>query len=149
MRIAGFVEESIVDGDGIRFVVFAQGCPHRCPGCHNPDTHSLEGGYDITVSELIAKIKRDPLLSGVTLSGGEPFLQPEPLTELAKAVHQLGLNVWVYSGYTKEELEAAHNSDWQALLAETDVLVDGKYIEALKDEKLPFRGSSNQRIIKF
>ena len=145
LRIAGIVDDSIVDGEGVRLTVFTQGCPHHCHGCHNPQTWNLTGGHEIDTEEIVQKLKANPLLSGITFSGGEPFLQPAPLTELARAAHKLGLDVWSYTGFTLEELEK--RTDVQQLLNEVDVLVDGPYVEALRDLTLRFRGSSNQRII--
>ena len=145
LRIAGIVDDSIVDGEGVRLTVFTQGCPHHCHGCHNPQTWNLDGGHEIDTEEIVEKLKENPLLSGITFSGGEPFLQPAPLTELAQAAHKLGLDVWSYTGFTLEELEK--RTDAQQLLNEVDVLVDGPYVEALRDLTFQFRGSSNQRII--
>jgi anaerobic ribonucleoside-triphosphate reductase activating protein len=150
LRISGINRESIVDGEGLRFVVFAQGCIHNCPGCHNPETHSLTGGELIPVEELFSMITENPLLDGVTFSGGEPFLQPKPFLELAKMARASGMDVTVYTGYTYEELliEAKENGDIIKLLEETDVLIDGRFIEEKKDLSLAFRGSENQRIIR-
>lgn len=145
LRIAGIVDDSIVDGEGVRLTVFTQGCPHHCHGCHNPQTWSLDGGHEIDTEDIVEKLKANPLLSGITFSGGEPFLQPAPLADLARAAHSLGLDVWSYTGFTLEELEK--HTDVQQLLNEVDVLVDGPYVEALRDLTLRFRGSSNQRII--
>lgn len=146
IRINGTVNDSIVDGPGLRFTVFTQGCPHRCPGCHNPSTHDPLGGKTADTGELIARMRDNPLLSGLTLSGGEPFSQPEACLALAEGARELGLNVWVYSGYTYEALlergEAA-----RALLAACDVLVDGPFIQAQRSLDLTFRGSGNQRLI--
>lgn len=145
LRIAGIVDDSIVDGEGVRLTVFTQGCPHHCHGCHNPQTWSLDGGHEIDTEDIVEKLKANPLLSGITFSGGEPFLQPAPLADLARAAHSLGLDVWSYTGFTLEELEKHTNV--QQLLNEVDVLVDGPYVETLRDLTLRFRGSSNQRII--
>ncbi len=147
IRIAGIVDDSIVDGDGLRLSVFTQGCPHHCVGCQNPDTHSASGGRDEDTENILARIDANPLLTGITFSGGEPFLQPAPLTRLAKEAHKRGLDVWSYTGYTLEELTAKKNPAIDALLRELDVLVDGPYEERLRDLTLNFRGSSNQRII--
>lgn len=147
LRIAGIVDDSIVDGDGMRLTVFAQGCPHHCPGCHNPETHSASGGRETTMEEILTEIDGNPLLSGITLSGGEPFMQPSPLARLARQVHARGLDVWCYTGFTLEELLQKHNPAIDALLAEVDVLVDGRFQEELRDLTLRFRGSANQRII--
>jgi len=145
MRIAGTVQDSIVDGPGFRFVVFTQGCPHGCEGCHNPETHDPSGGYTVTVPELLAAVRNNPLLDGVTFSGGEPFTQPEALCELADGARALGLNVWAYSGFTFEELAAL--PDCRALLEKTDVLIDGPFVKAKRTLALPYRGSTNQRVI--
>ncbi|NLU51740.1 MAG: anaerobic ribonucleoside-triphosphate reductase activating protein [Clostridiaceae bacterium] len=149
VRIAGIIGESIVDGPGIRFVVFAQGCKHNCPGCHNPQTHSFIGGKLVSIDSIIEEIKKNPLLDGVTLSGGEPFEQAEVLAELARKVKEMGLNVMTYTGYTFEELisESGKDKGWDKLLCETDILVDGRFEIDKKSLLLKFRGSSNQRII--
>ncbi len=147
VRLAGVVGESVVDGPGIRYTVFVQGCPHHCPGCHNPQTHDFDGGYEGDTEELFEQFRVDPILKGITLSGGEPFCQPGPLAELARQVHALGKDVVVYTGYTYEKLSAMEDPEVRALLAETDLLVDGPFIEEEKDLELPFRGSANQRLI--
>jgi anaerobic ribonucleoside-triphosphate reductase activating protein len=149
VRLSGIEEESIVDGPGLRYVLFTQGCPHRCQGCHNPQTHSYDGGFLLTVSAILEQTESNPLLSGITFSGGEPFLQAEALCAIAQAVQAAGKNVMSYSGYTFEQLvHRAHNDIWTARLLElTDILVDGPYVESLRDLELPFRGSSNQRIL--
>ncbi len=147
MRIANTVEDSIVDGPGLRVTVFTQGCPHHCPGCHNPDTHDVEGGREVEPAELIARFAENPLTRGLTLSGGEPFLQGEACAALAAAAHERGLDVWTYTGYRYEALAAGEDPGWQALLAETDVLVDGPFLEQEKSYALHFRGSRNQRLI--
>ena len=129
MRIAGTVSESIVDGPGLRLTVFTQGCPHRCPGCHNPQTHDPAGGREETTTALLARYTADPLLDGLTISGGEPMEQAAECAALAEAVHALGGNVWVYTGWRYE------------------VLVDGPYVEAERSLELRWRGSRNQRLI--
>ncbi len=146
LRIAGIVNDSIVDGPGFRMSVFTQGCPHHCAGCHNPQTHDFDGGYDIDTDEIIEKMRKNPLLDGITLSGGEPFCQGEACSLLARAAHDMGLDVWAYSGYTYEQLLAGDQSQ-RALLDETDVLVDGPFILNQKSLELHFRGSANQRLI--
>lgn len=143
IRIAGLVPESFVDGDGIRFAIFMQGCRRNCAGCHNPETHALDGGRLIDTEEILAAVKKNPLLDGITLTGGEPLLQVEAANEIARAVKSLGLSVWCYTGYTFEELPTSA----QPLLENVDVLIDGEFIESLRDLELQFRGSSNQRII--
>lgn len=147
LRIAGLVKESITDGKGIRYTVFTQGCPHACKGCHNPETHDPQGGYSMDTDEIFKDFIKNPLLKGITFSGGEPFCQPEPLCALARQVHGAGKDVTVYSGWTYEELLAMNRPAIQALLEESDVLVDGKYIEELRNLELHFRGSENQRLI--
>lgn len=145
MRIHHTVQDSIVDGPGLRFVVFTQGCTHACAGCHNPQTHDITGGTEIAVAEIIAKMNKNPLSDGLTLTGGEPFLQIEDCSTLAKAAKENGLNVWCYTGYTLEQLREMPSA--KKLLDEIDVLVDGKFIQEQKSLSLKWRGSENQRII--
>ena len=147
IRIFGTVEDSIVDGPGIRYSVFTQGCPHHCPGCHNPESHPFEGGKVVDTAELIQVMKRNPLLDGLTLSGGEPFCQPEACLELARAAKAARLSVWSYTGYTWEALHAQNDPARMALLKELDVLVDGPFILAQRSLALKFCGSRNQRVI--
>lgn len=142
IRIAGLVPESFVDGDGIRFAIFMQGCLRNCEGCHNPETHALDGGRLMDTAEIISAIKKNPLLDGITLTGGEPFLQVDAANELARAAKNLGLSVWCYTGFNFEELPPEVE-----LLKNIDVLIDGEFIESLRDLELQFRGSHNQRII--
>ncbi len=150
LQINSLVPESAVDGQGLRFVLFVQGCPHRCVGCHNPQTHPFEGGFPLSVDDALTQILENPLLRGVTFSGGEPFCQAEALAELAGRVRTHGLEVMTYSGWTLAQLEekAKTEPDVADLLALTDVLVDGLYVESLRDLTLDFRGSSNQKIIE-
>ena len=149
IRLAGIVRESIVDGPGIRFTVFCQGCPHACEGCHNPETHDFAGGKDISIERLLEEIDKDKLLAGVTFSGGEPFCQAEAFACLGRGVKERGLNITVFSGYTLEELQdmAVQRADVSELLELTDILIDGPFINELRDLTLQFRGSSNQRVI--
>lgn len=149
LKISGIVDESIVDGPGLRFTVFTQGCPHHCPGCHNPQTHDFNQGQWMSIDEIMDRFSEDPLLAGMTFSGGEPFCQPGPLLELAKRVRASGKNIVIYSGYTLEELQKMGESSAliDDLLHECDLLVDGPFVEALKDLDLLFRGSSNQRLL--
>ena len=149
LRLAGVIRESIVDGPGIRLVVFAQGCPHHCPGCHNPDTHDPQGGYDSDPDDLLKVVRQNPILQGVTFSGGEPFLQAEGFARLGREIHQLGLSVVTYTGYTMERLldGLRDNPGWESLLRETDTLVDGPFLLTEKSMLLPFRGSRNQRVL--
>ena len=148
LKIAGTVNDSIVDGPGIRFTVFTQGCPHHCEGCHNPHTHDFSGGTVVDTDELLEKIRSNPLLDGVTFSGGEPFCQAEALAYLGKQVKELGLNVITYTGYTFEKLWSERETNhWKELLETTDFLIDGPFILEQKDWNIRFRGSSNQRYI--
>lgn len=148
MRLAGMLNESIVDGPGVRFVVFAQGCLHHCPGCHNPATWDLRGGEEYTVKEVLKRLKkRRPFIHGLTLSGGDPFLQAGEMAELAWAARGLDLSVVTYTGYIYENLLHSDLPGASDLLAATDFLIDGPFIEIQKDLSLPFRGSANQRII--
>lgn len=147
MRIYGLVQDSIVDGPGFRFSCFVQGCPHNCPGCHNPDSHDPDGGREMTVEEVAAELLKNPLTDGLTLSGGEPFAQPEACLELAKIAHAHGLNVWSYSGWTFEYLRDQGTAAQQALLRELDVLVDGPFVLEQRTLALPWRGSRNQRVV--
>lgn len=150
IRIAGIIQESVVDGPGLRFVVFAQGCMHNhCKGCHNPDTWDPLGGTVTTVEELFKQVHETRLIKGVTFSGGEPFHQAAPLSCLGKKVKGLGLDVFTYTGYTWEQLIELSQEDLaiKELLTTSDYIVDGPFILEEKDLELPFRGSRNQRII--
>lgn len=152
MRISGIVNDSIVDGEGIRLVVFTQGCPHHCSGCHNPETWDFEKGYDITVDEIFKIYQENPLLDGITLSGGEPLMpnRYSELIELLTKVKNTGGNVWVYTGFYLEDLcnKEKDNDIFKELLSLIDVVVDGPFVEEKKDLSLKFRGSSNQSIKK-
>ncbi len=148
LRIAGTVNDSIVDGPGIRFTVFTQGCPHNCKGCHNPETHDFNGGKDVDTADLLEKIKANPLLDGVTFSGGEPFMQADILADFAAEIKALGLNIITYTGFTFEELYVNRDKNsWGKLLEATDYLIDGKFEIEKKDWTIKFRGSSNQRYV--
>ncbi len=147
LRLAGIAENSIVDGPGLRFVLFAQGCPHRCPGCHNPETWPDEGGFTASPETILAAIRQDPLVRGVTLSGGEPFAQAGAFAPLAAALRAAGYEVASYTGYTFEELLQSGTPEQRELLQNLDVLIDGPYLQAEKSLELAFRGSRNQRIL--
>lgn len=147
IQIAGVAEESIVDGPGIRFTLFTQGCPHHCPGCQNPQTHDFHGGQTETLDHLLEAMCRNPLVSGVTFSGGEPFSQAQPLYELAAELKRRGKHIMAYSGYTWEELQTSSDPAVSRLLSQLDLLVDGPFIQAERDISLRFRGSKNQRVI--
>lgn len=146
LRIAGVIRESIVDGEGLRFVVFTQGCPHHCEGCHNPRTHDVNGGYLIEQEKILTEFFKNPLLKGITLSGGEPFMQAKELIPIAKAVKEGGKDVVIYTGYTLEQLETM-GGEVKELLRYCDTLIDGRFVLAERDLTLTFRGSRNQRVI--
>lgn len=149
IRLYGLVTDSIVDGPGFRTAIFVQGCPYHCEGCHNPDSQPFEGGTVWTLDDVEKKFANNPLLSGITLSGGEPAEQAAPCAELARRAHQKGLNVWTYTGSTLEKLTERAKDDpaLKQLLDETDVLVDGPFILAQRSLELDFCGSKNQRLI--
>lgn len=141
--------DSIVDGAGIRSVIWFQGCSHDCLGCHNPETHDFDGGSLVSIKEIKKQIDALELQQGVTFSGGDPMFQVESLLELASYVHQKGMDVWCYTGFLYEDLlkMAEKNPVYLKALQEIDVLVDGKFDLNLKSFDAVFRGSSNQRII--
>ena len=147
LRIAGTVNDSIVDGPGIRYTIFTQGCPHHCPGCHNPQTHDFAGGQDADVEKILEEIFNNPILSGVTFSGGEPFCQAEALVPIAEAIKEKGKHLMIYTGYLLEHLQKKENAGVQRLLELADVIVDGPFILAEKNLTLSYRGSENQRVI--
>ena len=149
MRIAGLIQDSIVDGPGFRFVVFTQGCEKKCDGCHNPATWDIEGGTETPIDDIITQMLSNPLTDGITISGGEPLLQAGECALLAAAARDNGMNVWIYSGYTYDEITALGKTDPQVskLIELTDVLVDGAFVASKRDLTLKWRGSSNQRII--
>ena len=147
MRISDTIQDSIVDGPGLRYVIFTQGCPHRCRGCHNPGTHDPEGGREVEPELLIKQMLSNPLTDGLTLSGGEPFYQAAALVPIAEAARAHRLNVWAWSGWTFEELMEEGDPDKLALLRLCDVLVDGRFVLAKRTLELKWRGSSNQRVL--
>ncbi len=148
-RIAGVTNESVVDGPGLRSTIFFQGCPHACPGCHNPETWQTDGGKEIKIVDLIGLLKLNPLVTGVTFSGGEPFQQATAAVVLGKYLRKWGLNLWVYTGFTWGFLLANLNRPgYKELLELTDVLIDGPFIREQQNLSLLFRGSDNQRLIK-
>jgi len=148
IRLSGVIRESIVDGPGVRYVIFVQGCPHRCPGCHNPESHDPMGGFLSSTTRIWDNLMKNPMLRGITFSGGEPFCQAAPLAEIGRCARERGLDIMTYSGYTYEQLLAMAEEDRGVhdLLAVTNYLVDGPFIEAERDLSLRFRGSRNQRI---
>ena len=145
IKLAGIVNDSITDGPGIRMTIFVQGCPRSCPGCHNPQTQALVGGYEEEDFAILEKVKSNPLLDGVTFSGGEPMIQAQNLLWLAKEIKSLGLNLFCYTGYVFEELK--HVDGAYDLLKYIDVLVDGPFVKEKRDYRLKFKGSTNQRVI--
>lgn len=147
IRIAALVNDSIVDGPGLRYAVYTQGCTHHCKGCHNPQTHDPKGGRETDTGIIWREIEENPLLSGITFSGGDPLLQPLPLAELAEKAHEKGLSVWCYTGWTWESLMRKSDPDMMTLLKNVDVLVDGPFLLDQRTLDLPFRGSKNQRLI--
>ena len=151
-RCAGLTPESIVDGPGFRFTVWTQGCRHHCKGCHNPQTWDFEGGFDADTDEVFAEIIKDPILDGVTLSGGDPFFQAKPMAELARKIHAYDggrMNVIAYTGFDFEYLLEHANEDngFMELIRECDYIVDGRFILEERSLELKFRGSRNQRFI--
>lgn len=149
LRIAGIMKESIVDGPGIRFAIFCQGCPHDCEGCHNPSTHSFQDGEIVKISNILKYIDENPLIQGVTFSGGEPLCQVKPFLSLAKEVKKRNLHLLIYTGYTIEELEIRMKKEHELeeLLRIADHLIEGRFVQKLRNLSLLYRGSSNQRII--
>ncbi len=146
LNMAGFAADSIVDGPGLRCVVFAQGCPHHCPGCHNPETQPFSGGQRVTAEELYERIRQNPLCRAVTFSGGEPFAQPGPLCALGRMLKGAGYELAAYTGYTFEELLTG-TAEQRQLLSLLNTLVDGRYVQSRRSLSLRFRGSDNQRIL--
>ena len=145
ISILEIVEDTTVDGPGFRTSVYSSGCPHRCPGCHNPQSWEIDNGHPVETEEILKIILADPF-ADVTFTGGDPMFQPQGFAELAQAIRENSTkNIWCYTGSLFEAL--LQNPAHKALLEQIDVLVDGRFIEALKNEELRFRGSSNQRII--
>lgn len=142
----GFVGDSIVDGPGLRCALFTQGCPHGCPGCHNPQSHDPAGGYDMDIAEIVEKVKKNPLLAGITLTGGEPLLQAEACLALVRLLPP-GLNVWLYSGWTYDEIMEKGDAQQSALVQACDVMVDGRFLLAERSLSLRYCGSRNQRLV--
>ena len=146
LDLSGIVSDSIVDGPGIRTTIFSQGCPHHCPGCHNPETWDFGCGTQIPVEDIVDIVRSNPLCRGVTFSGGEPFAQAAGFAKLARLLKEKGYEVASYSGYTFEELLDG-SDDQKALLSSIDILIDGPFIMAEKSLEIAFRGSRNQRIL--
>lgn len=144
LRVIDIIDGTSVDGPGLRTSIYFAGCDHRCPGCHNPSTWDFNAGYDMTIDQLIGRIVDNDF--NVTFSGGDPLYQLKPLTELARRIKSVGKTIWCYTGFIYEDLLV--NEKYAELLSMIDVLVDGPYIQDLRDTDLRFRGSSNQRIIE-
>lgn len=149
IRLSGIAYESLVNGPGMRRVYFSQGCKHNCLGCFNPDTHDFNGGEELDMDELIEAALSNPILKGITFSGGDPLERPEEFAYMAKAFKKAGLNIWCYTGYTFEEISKNMecNKSLKSLIESINMLVDGKFDIDRQEDKLRFRGSSNQRII--
>ena len=147
LQVAGFLDNSSVNGEGLRSVVFLSGCHHYCPGCHNLEMQNLNYGEKISIEDIVLRIQDNiPIITGVTISGGEPLLQWENLLLLLKELHFLSLSCWVYTGYTYEEIY--NNNDFKKLLPWIDVLVDGLFEKDQLSHELRYIGSTNQRILK-
>jgi anaerobic ribonucleoside-triphosphate reductase activating protein len=145
ISILDIVEDTTVDGPGFRTTIYCAGCPNHCPGCHNPQSWDIANGREVEVEEILEVILADPF-ADVTFSGGDPMFQPQGFAALARAIKECSSkNIWCYTGYLFEQL--IENPAQRELLELVDVLVDGRFIEALMDDQLHFRGSSNQRII--
>ncbi|MCL2077774.1 MAG: anaerobic ribonucleoside-triphosphate reductase activating protein [Oscillospiraceae bacterium] len=145
VKLAGIVPESIVDGPGYRFAIFAQGCPHKCKDCHNPHTHDFDGGKYYDTEKIVMSVNKYPLTDGITFTGGEPFCQPEAFVELAEKLKKY--NIYCFTGYDFEDLLNSREPFVKKLLERIDVLVDGKFIGEQASYKLKFKGSENQRVI--
>lgn len=149
LRLAGVIRESIVDGPGIRMTVFTQGCPHHCEGCHNEQTWDFDKGYESSTERILEEAQKDPILRGLTFSGGEPFAQAKNMAILAKEAKALGYDIFCYTGYTFEKLvsEFDNHPEYKELLSYCDWLVDGPFVLSKRSLMLKFRGSTNQRIL--
>ena len=147
IRIAGIVNDSIVDGPGLRYSLFVQGCPHHCLGCHNPETHPFKGGKLVSVKKILKEIKSNSLIQGVTFSGGEPMMQAKNLSIIAKECKNMGLNTACYTGFLFENLLDGKVKDAKEFLSNIDILIDGPFVLAKKSMDCKFKGSSNQRTI--
>lgn len=149
INIAGIEAESVVDGEGWRFAIFTQGCKHHCKNCHNPQTWDMRGGTQMSIDELVDTIeeafKENILMDGVTLTGGDPLYQPDATFSLCKKLKDLDINIWLYTGFTYEEI--TKDEKLMSIMKYIDVLVDGPFIESLKSLELEYRGSINQRIL--
>ena len=148
IRLYGTSEDSIVDGPGLRFSIFTQGCTHQCPGCHNPESQPLAGGYLASIDQLVTKIRNNKIIQGLTFSGGEPLLQAAACLSIAQKLQDQQLNIWIYSGYLYENIiNGSYGKESKQLLSLCDVLVDGPFIQEKHAHDLLFKGSRNQRLI--
>ncbi|MBN1066478.1 anaerobic ribonucleoside-triphosphate reductase activating protein [Clostridium botulinum] len=149
IRLSGIAYESLVNGPGIRRVFFSQGCNHNCKGCFNPDTHDFNGGEEKEIDKLIEDVLCNPMIKGITFSGGDPFERADEFSYMAKIFKENNKDIWCYTGYKFEYINdnLEINKGWKDLINNIDVLVDGKFEEDKKEDGLKFRGSSNQRII--
>lgn len=145
LRVAGIVEESVVDGPGIRMAIFFQGCEHHCKGCHNPETWNMSGGYLVDRQEIIQRLTNNKFISGVTLTGGDPIYQSYEALMIAREAKRLGKNLWLYTGFLWEDLEGLEDPVIAELLGLCDIVVDGPFILDNQSYNLLWRGSSNQR----
>lgn len=149
LKVAGFLDNTMVNGKGLRSALFLSGCNHNCDGCHNKEMQSFQYGDEVEIKEILNRIKSNvPLIKGVTFSGGEPFEQAQGLSILARFIKNEGLNIWCYTGYTLEEIVESGDTCKLDLLSHIDILVDGKFEKNLVEGALKYTGSSNQRIIK-
>lgn len=146
MKVMNILHDSVVDGEGLRTVIFFAGCPHGCLGCHNPESWNSSNGKEMTLEEVLLEIQSNSI-ANVTLSGGEPFIQAKEVSRLAKEIKAIGKNIWAYSGFTYEEIINSKDRYKKELLSYCDVLVDGRFILEERDLSLLFRGSRNQEII--
>lgn len=148
LQVAGFLDNSLVNGEGLRTVIFLSGCKHNCEGCHNKELQDYNCGKEMTIDEIIDRIKKSmPLIKGVTFSGGDPLEQSQNLIELAKEIKKLGLNIWCYTGYVYEDIMESQDKYSKELIKNIDVLVDGLFEKDLMENAPKYAGSSNQRII--
>lgn len=148
IRLFGIKRHSLVNGKGVRYVIFTQGCPHHCIGCQNPDSHNFNAGYEQKVDDIIQEIIKDRNIDGITLSGGEPFLQAEPCCKIAEIARKKNLSVWAYTGFIYEDIVAGVAGNMATtLLKYIDVLVDGPFDQNKLSETCKWRGSTNQRLI--
>lgn len=151
IRLASDItRDSIVDGPGLRTVVWTQGCAHKCQNCQNPQTHDFNGGVEVDIEEVINDLKKTKLQRGITFSGGDPMAQAEAVALIAKEMKKDNLDIWLYTGYTFETIVKAastYRPEWAEVLKYIDVMVDGPFIQEKHDPFLKFRGSSNQRVI--